>query len=295
MSPAHAFTDPSRGVHFGSSWERPGAEKRGRNETHDQAGRDRDGDPRGVELMEGDQAPPEAGNGGSDPAGEAVSRSVQRRLLPRNAPSVEGYDVAAGTTTEDDGRGHTVWDWVSLRGGAPAILAYDVQGPGLPASHDLVAVRATMRALAADHSEVTEILPRANAALSAASVSRGERFVECGVAVPGPDWVEWSSAGRVPAGVIRRNGTFDELGSHGPPLGLMEGFRYGSRRILMGPGDVLVALTEASTGLFRGAADLVAQVQGRTAGEVVSTLHRAVRKAQGDRPRETTVFLIRKH
>lgn len=206
-----------------------------------------------------------------------------------------GYDVAAGTTTEDDGSGHTVWDWMTLQDGRPAILVYNVQGSGLPPSHDLVSVRAVLRALAADHAELTEILRRANAALSQASVVAGERFVECGVAVPGPDWVEWSSAGRVPAGIIRRNGTFDELGSDGPPLGLMEGFRYGSRRMPMGPGDVLVVLTDASTGLFRGAADLVAQVQGRTAGEVVSTLHRAVRKAQGNRPRETTVMLIRKH
>lgn len=234
-------------------------------------------------------------DGGEADAAAAVSRSVQRRLLPRNAPTVAGYDVAAGTTTEDDGLGHTVWDWVPLSDGRPAILAYNVQGPGLPASHDLVAVRAVIRALAADHGVLTEILPRANAALSQASVAEGERFVECGVVVPGPDGVEWSSAGRVPAGVIRRNGTFDELGSHGPPLGLMEGFRYGSRTLPMGPGDVLVALTDASTGLFRGAADLVAQVQGRTAGKVVSTIHRAVRKAQGDRPRETTVLLVRKH
>lgn len=232
---------------------------------------------------------------GPDPSGDAVSRRVQRRLLPRNAPRVAGYDVAAGTTTEEDGRGHTVWDWIPLQDGRSAILAYNVQGPGFPASHDLVAVRAVLRSLAAEYSDVTEILPRANAALSQASLAAGERFVECGVAVPGPDWVEWSSAGRVPAGIIRRNGTFDELGSHGPPLGLMEGFRYGSRRLPMGPGDVLVALTDASTGLFRGALDLVAQVQGRTAGEVVGTLHRAVRKVQGERPRETTVMLIRKH
>lgn len=240
-------------------------------------------------------AGPGPGSAGADGSGDAVSRAVQRQLLPRNAPRVEGYDVAAGTTTEDGGSGHTVWDWIHLSGEAPAILAYNVQGPGLPASHDLVSVRAVMRALAADHGEVTEILPRANAALSRASVVAGERFVECGVTVPGPDGVEWSSAGRVPAGVIRRDGTFDELGSHGPPLGLMEGFRYGSRHVPMGPGDILVALTEASAGMFRGAADLVAQVKGKTAGEVVETVHRAVRKAQGEEPRETTVILIRKH
>jgi serine phosphatase RsbU (regulator of sigma subunit) len=228
-------------------------------------------------------------------AGYAVSRLVQRRLLPRNAPRIEGYDIAAGTTTEDGGRGHTVWDWMRLADGRPAIFTYNVQGGGLPPSHDLVAVRAVLRALVVEASELREVLFRANAALSEAAVEVGGRFIECGAAIPGPEGVDWAAAGRVPAGIIRRDGTFTELGSDGPPLGMMEAFRYGTRRIPLGPGDVLVALTEASGGLFRGAADLVAQVHGRTAGEVVRTLHRAVRKAYGDEPRETTVLLIRKH
>ena len=228
-------------------------------------------------------------------AEDAVSRLVQRQLLPRNAPRIEGYDIAAGTTTEDGGRGHTVWDWIPLAGGRPAIFTYNVQGVGFPASHDLVAVRAVLRSLAVALAELPDILRSANAALSHAAVGTGGRFVECGAALPGPGHIEWSAAGRVPAGVIRRDGTFVELGSDGPPLGMMEGFRYGAQRISMGPGDVFVALTEASGGIFRGAADLVAQVHGKTAGEVVSTLHRAVRKAYGDTARETTVLLIRKH
>lgn len=228
-------------------------------------------------------------------AEDAVSRLVQRQLLPRNAPRVEGYDIAAGTTTEEVGRGHTVWDWIPLAGGRSAIFTYNVQGGGIPASHDLVAVRAVLRALSIERSDLPEILQRANAALSQSAVGAGGRFVECGAALPRGDRIEWSAAGRVPAGVIRRDGTFAQMGSDGPPLGMMEGFRYGSQRISMGPGDVFVALTEVSGGIFRGAADLVAQVHGKTAGEVVSTLHRAVRKAYGDEPRETTALLIRKH
>lgn len=224
-----------------------------------------------------------------------VSRIVQRGLLPRNAPRLEGYDVAAGTTTEEGGTGDTVWDWVTLEDGRTALLAYDVQGEGLPPSHYLVAARALIRALSREYGDLREVLARANAALSASAVSGVDQFVECGMVVPGPDVVEWASAGRVPAGVIRRQGTFEELSSHGPPLGMMEGFRYASQEIAMGPGDVFVVLSQASMGLFRGAADLVAQVQGKTAGEVVSTLHRAIRRAQGDTPRETSVIFIRKH
>jgi len=62
---------------------------------------------------------------------------------------------------------------------------------------------------------------------------------------------------------------------------MMGGFDYGSERVATGTGDAALILSSGSLGLFRGAADLVAQVHGKPAGEVVKTVHRAIRKAQG--------------
>jgi serine phosphatase RsbU (regulator of sigma subunit) len=107
--------------------------------------------------------------------------------------------------------------------------------------------------------------------------------------------LEWASAGRVPCGVIRRGGVFEEFGSHGPPLGMMEGFQYGGEMLEVSNGDTAIVLSHASTGLFRGAADLVAQIHGKPAGDVVSTLHRSIRKAQGSHPEEILVLFVRKH
>ena len=107
--------------------------------------------------------------------------------------------------------------------------------------------------------------------------------------------LEWACAGRVPCGVIRRDGNFHEMASQGPPLGMMDGFQYGSERVPMGVGDIAFALSHASAGLFRGAADLVAQFSAKPAGEVVATLHKALRKAQGDGAEEVSVLFVRKH
>lgn len=230
----------------------------------------------------------------TEPADRRVSRDVQRRLLPRSAPRADGYDLAGGTTLLEEGAGETVWDWVGLPNGRVALLAYQVQGSGLPPSHHLVAARAVVRALAADEGGTTTLFPRANRAMAAAAVT-GDQFLACGMAVIAGGRLEWSSAGRLPAGVIRRNGTFEELGSHGPPLGMMDGFRYGSATLEMGPGDVFLALSRASSGLLRGAADLVSQVQGKTAKEVVETLHRALRRSEEGGDREISVLFVRKH
>jgi hypothetical protein len=44
-----------------------------------------------------------------------------------------------------------------------------------------------------------------------------------------------------------------------------------------------------------GAADLLAQLHGKPAGEIVASLHKAIRKAQRDERSETSVFYVRKH
>jgi serine phosphatase RsbU (regulator of sigma subunit) len=95
--------------------------------------------------------------------------------------------------------------------------------------------------------------------------------------------------------VIRRDGTFEEFGAHGPPLGMLGGFQYTVQEFAVGAGDTVLVLSHASQGLFLGAADLVAQLHGKPAGEVVATLHRAIRKAQGEDRTETSVLYVRRH
>ena len=224
-----------------------------------------------------------------------VSRIIQAGLLPTVAPRVSGFDVAAGTTTEETGRGGSVWDWVDLGSGRTALLTLDCRQDGLPPAHHLGVARAILRGLSADHATLPEILAKANEALSSATVEGLEQFVEVGMLVAGSESVEWASAGRVPGGLIRRDGTFEEFGAHGPPLGVLGGFKYNVQTFTMGAGDTAFVLSHASPGLFLGAADLVAQLHGKPGGEVVTTLHRAIRKAQGDERTETSVLYARKH
>jgi len=225
---------------------------------------------------------------------QEISRVMQAGMLPSTAPRVEGFDVAAGTTTEESGRGGSVWDWLALADGRIALLTLDVRQDGFPAAHHLGTARAVLRGLAADHATLPQLLAKSNEALSAAAIEGLDQFVEVGILVIGPKGVEWASAGRVPGGLIRRDGTFEEFGAHGPPLGMMGGFKYNVQSIAMGSGDTAFVLSHASPGLFMGAADLMAQLHGKPAGEVVSTLHKAIRKAQGEQRTETSVLYARR-
>jgi serine phosphatase RsbU (regulator of sigma subunit) len=222
---------------------------------------------------------------------------MQRAMVPTTAPRIEGFEVAGGTTLEDEGRGNTTWDHVALPDGRTAVVVLDVRSDGLPAAHVAGLARAAIRTAAQSESDPPRLLRAVNQALAGMNLDGADQFVECGVLVAGDGAVEWASAGRVPAGVLGRDGTLHQLGSHGPPLGMMEGFGYGAERIETGPGDAVLLLSSASMGLFRGAADLVAQVHGKPAGEVVKTVHRAIRKAQegDDSTEEISAVYLRRY
>lgn len=223
-----------------------------------------------------------------------LSRRLQQALLPRNAPALQGYDIAAGTTREEDGHGSSIWDWFQLPGGRPALFTLDVAPSGFPAAHGLAMARGLLRELHCGDPDLGGLVRRVNGALARTATGLGG-FIECGLVALGPGGVTWLSAGTVPGGVIRREGTMDEFPSSGPPLGLMDGFRYGSVEVPLRAGDVAVVLSHGAKGLFRGAADLVAELHGKPAGDVVSKLQTAIRRAGGQDQRELSILFARKH
>jgi phosphoserine phosphatase RsbU/P len=170
-----------------------------------------------------------------------LSRQLQRALLPRNAPNIPGYDVAAGTTSEEDGPGSSIWDWFTLPDGRPCLVTLDTPPSAFPAAHSLALVRAFLWQLPEEGKDVGGLLRRVNAAVSRTAVPGLESNVECGILVPDAESTSWLSAGTVAAGVIRREGTVEDLPSQGPPLGLMDGFRYGAMEVSLRAGDLIVA------------------------------------------------------
>ena len=224
-----------------------------------------------------------------------VSRVIQAGLLPHVAPKVDGHDVAAGTTTEEDGRGASVWDWIELADGRTALLSVDVTQDGFPPAHHLGTSRSVVRAVAAATSSVADLLRGSNEALASAGVDGVDQYVQMGVLVLDAEGLEWGSAGKVRGGIIRRDGSFEQFVAQGPPLGMMGGFQYNVQSFSMDAGDTAFVLSHGSQGLFLGAADLLAQLHGKPAGEIVTSLHKAIRKAQGDDLSETSVLYVRKN
>jgi CRP-like cAMP-binding protein len=247
-----------------------------------------------VRLAQERKADPIITTGESPGDSTEISRLLQRGLIPPEAPRIHGFDIAAGTSLEDDGEGRTIWDYTELGDGQTALLTLNVQGDGLPPAHYLAVARSLLRELARDQSGLKGLLARINSGLAAAVVEGMEQYVEAGVLLPSGGGVEWAGAGRCPGAIIRRSGIFEEFSTHGPPLGMLDGFMYGTQRMELGAGDAVIVLSEASQGLFRGAADLVASLQGKPVGEVVTMVHKALKKAHPEEARETSVLFVRR-
>lgn len=232
-----------------------------------------------------------------EPAGasaEEMSRLVQRGLLPRNVPKVEGYDLAAGTSLPPTSEGRTIWDWFPMHGDRTALAVLQVRGEGLPPVHQCSQARALLRELARDHESPAELMGRVNHALTEIAIEGVDQVVECGLAVIDDGELAWTSAGPILAGIVTREGDLRELSSHGPALGMMGGFGYSAEGLELGSGDSFLAISRGRAGLLKGAADLVAERRGKPAGGIVGTLHQAIQNARGEEAADVSVLLIRK-
>ncbi len=226
-----------------------------------------------------------------------LNRLIRQGLLPTRVPLVSGYEAAAGTSVKEDGEGATSWDVFSLSGGQPVFGLYHAAGGGFPPAQTLSVFRGVLRALARTASTLEGLLSEANEVMSDLAVPGAqpsvEQSVECALLSPGKEGVVWAGAGRPPGIVVRAGGGREPLPAFGPPLGMMEGFRYGARKLVLSGGDAVLALSEGTPGLVEGAGDLAHRLRERTVDEVVGTLHQAFERAEGA-PAEVSVVLLRR-
>lgn len=211
-----------------------------------------------------------------------LSRVLQRALLPRDAPRVNGYDLAVSTALRKDGCGSAIWDAFPLQDGRVALAALSVQGDGFPAGHYLAIARALFRELARDQSDIAVLLRRANAALAASLAEAPNQRVDCGLLALGSDEFDWASAGNAPAAVLRRQGLLEELAAAAPSLGAGQDPDYRTQRVRIAPGDAILLLADAPPEVARGARVLVATMREEKPEQVASSLQDALLKA-GDK------------
>ncbi|MGA2232283.1 MAG: SpoIIE family protein phosphatase [Tepidisphaeraceae bacterium] len=174
-----------------------------------------------------------------------MAAAVQRRMVPRTAPSVPGLDVATAYVPSSD-LGGDFLDFIPLPYDNLGIAIADVSGKGIPASLTMASVRAALRAQVDNVYYLYEVIRRING-MCWRDAEVGE-FVTLfyGVLDAANKRLTYCNAGHPPA-LLLRGGQIIELSSDNMVLGVDPNEAYTQRVIDLAAGDFLLLYTDGLT------------------------------------------------
>jgi serine phosphatase RsbU (regulator of sigma subunit) len=171
--------------------------------------------------------------------------TMQRSLLPRGLPEVEGLEV--GAVYESSARvevGGDVYDFLTLPDGKLAVVLGDASGHGIAASADMALAKFVFRSLVRLYPDPGELLTQANEV--ALGELAGGTFVTmvCLTVDPATGDVCAASAGHPPIRVLSPDGTVGALAPSGLALGIEADQHYEQERTSLPPGAALCIYTD---------------------------------------------------
>jgi phosphoserine phosphatase RsbU/P len=174
---------------------------------------------------------------------EADALAVQRRLLARAVPSVEGFDIGVAWHFAEPLGGDA---YVATRrpDGRLAVAIADVCGKGMPAALLMASTLATLEDLVAACLPPAEVCAQLSRIL--APRLGDERFVSLAFAILDPEQRSlcYANAGHPAALLLHADGRTSRLTAGGPVLGVVADAQYEEGRLPLGPADRLALFTD---------------------------------------------------
>jgi hypothetical protein len=216
---------------------------------------------------------------------------VQRRLLPRTAPDLPGYEMAAINLAAGQ-LGGDFYDWYPVPGGMRFTVA-DVMGKGLGAAITAAGVRAALRTsadrdLSRSLDDTARLLDEdLTGSATFVTTFHAELEAETGR-------VRYVDAGHNLAGVLRRSGDWEGLKSEGLPLGLSFGDRKSPGETVLQPGDAVLCCSDGLMDLLGD--DALQQILDVARVSTPQACTDVVRRIAADRPLpdDVTAVMIRR-
>jgi serine phosphatase RsbU (regulator of sigma subunit) len=220
---------------------------------------------------------------------------VQRELLPQEAPTLAGYDLA-GTCVPSFSVGGDYFDWYLVDDGMMLTVA-DVMGKGIGAAILTATVRAVMRGFGADPSPAAG-LGRAAAAL-AHDLDSTQTFVtvlHARLDAATGD-LRYADAGHGLTLVVRPDGTHVQAASDGLPVGVLAGDTWDDGVVHLDRGDTLVTFSDGLFDMLGGGNQALALVAAMVAAapDAQGVLDRVATLARDEAPSDDlTVVVVRR-
>ena len=233
-----------------------------------------------------------------------VAQALQASLLPRELPTVPGFQVAARYHAAGEGNevGGDFYDLFDTGDGGWAVVIGDVCGKGPEAAAVTGQARYTVRAAAMRQRRPSRVLDTLNEALR---FQRDDaRF--CTVAfvrmrlTPSGARLTVACGGHPPPVILRRNGLVESVGRPGTLLGMFPDPELRDELSDLTPGDALILYTDGVIGTpSKGkvmteerVANMLAPLGGRSATVIAERLEHAVLEFQGGTLRDDVAILV---
>ncbi|HYY97761.1 MAG TPA: SpoIIE family protein phosphatase [Pyrinomonadaceae bacterium] len=176
-----------------------------------------------------------------------LAREIQQRFQPTAPPQVPGYELQ-GISFPSYQIGGDYYDFIPCTDGRLVIALGDVSGKGTSAALLMSSLHAAVHAQVASCRPITETLGAVNRYL--ADNTPANRFVTLFYAEldPATGALAFVNAGHNPPLIAHgSDGTLEQLGAGGLPLGILPDYDYREGRTQLRPGDVLVVYSDGVT------------------------------------------------
>jgi sigma-B regulation protein RsbU (phosphoserine phosphatase) len=171
-----------------------------------------------------------------------VARRIQRHLLPRSAPKIDGYQCS-GTFVPAFFVGGDYFDYLPLPSGEMAFVVADVCGHGVGAAIQMAQVRTILNTVAQTASEPSQMLEITHDQFS--KTARDGQFVSVFLACLEPETgrLRYCGAGH-DAWIVRKDGKHRRLRSTGMVLGVLPDTQVRTESVTLLPGELLLIHTD---------------------------------------------------
>jgi steroid delta-isomerase-like uncharacterized protein len=171
-----------------------------------------------------------------------LARSIQRASLPKEVPSLEGWQISPFYRPARE-VGGDFYDFHPLSEGRLGLVVGDATGKGVPAALVMSTTCGMLRLAAQSSSSPGEMLQRVNETLF--PYIPPNMFVTCFYAIldPKSGSLTYANAGHdLP--YLCRNGEAEELTARGMPLGLMPGMSYEEKETILQAGEAALLYSD---------------------------------------------------
>ncbi|MGE3818501.1 MAG: PP2C family protein-serine/threonine phosphatase [Isosphaeraceae bacterium] len=179
-----------------------------------------------------------------------IVADLQRSLLPKRLPQIEGLDLAAHYQTST-WAGGDYYDLFALPDGRWGLMIADVSGHGTPAAVMMAVTHSIAHTYPGEPADPSAMLAFINHHLAIRYTSEIEAFVTAfyGIYDPRSRTLQYASAGHNPPRLKRcLYGSVIALDGVGNlPLGVIDDVRYDQTTLVLRPGDQIVFYTDGIT------------------------------------------------